>query len=261
MASEGVNKLLEPYGFDAYGEGVYGSTSTTGASLIQGDSSVTFQDLHVSSTVNALISGDLGVSLNNVTSDSITTVNLTGDTSITLGDEVLSSDGSVVAAGAGAALDTLIDDLTLNSDASSDIEALLNIALSGMSISSDASRPLTKMEEILVKVNELWRLAGLDKNNQAEKARTHLSGGTGITAEITLLGEDAIVTRQDLRLTAIPTGDTNEVLALERLNDLWQLAGLDIDNPMTVTATTRVTGDISLDIEGDTESSVTLTRQ
>lgn len=43
--------------------------------------------------------------------------------------------------------------------------------------------------------------------------------------------------------------------------ELWQLAGLDVNNPMTVTATTRTAGSIDLTITGDNETGVTVTRQ
>lgn len=46
-----------------------------------------------------------------------------------------------------------------------------------------------------------------------------------------------------------------------KLDELWRLAGLDAANPMTVTPTTRVAGDIDLELTGDPETSVTVTRQ
>lgn len=44
------------------------------------------------------------------------------------------------------------------------------------------------------------------------------------------------------------------------LLELWRLAGLDAANPMTVTPSTRVAGDVSLAITGDPETAVTVAR-
>lgn len=46
-----------------------------------------------------------------------------------------------------------------------------------------------------------------------------------------------------------------------QLAEIWKLAGLDAANPMTVTPATRVTGTIELELTGDPETSVTVTRQ
>ena len=46
----------------------------------------------------------------------------------------------------------------------------------------------------------------------------------------------------------------------ELINSLSKLEGLDGSNPMTVTPTTRVTGDIDLAITGDGETSTVVTR-
>lgn len=45
------------------------------------------------------------------------------------------------------------------------------------------------------------------------------------------------------------------------LDELWKLAGLDTDTPMTVTPTSRTAGTIDLDITGDGVTSSTVTRQ
>ena len=47
----------------------------------------------------------------------------------------------------------------------------------------------------------------------------------------------------------------------EQLNELWQLQGLDSDNAMTVTTTSRTVGDISQLISGDGSNTSTVTRQ
>lgn len=46
-----------------------------------------------------------------------------------------------------------------------------------------------------------------------------------------------------------------------KLDELWRMRGLDAANPVTVTQTDEVAGDISLDITGDGENTSTLTRQ
>ncbi len=46
-----------------------------------------------------------------------------------------------------------------------------------------------------------------------------------------------------------------------QLRELWQLQGLDVSNPMTVTPTSRDTGTISQVISGDGQTSSTVTRQ
>lgn len=46
----------------------------------------------------------------------------------------------------------------------------------------------------------------------------------------------------------------------EVLDGLGKLEGLDINNPMTVTPTSRVTGDINLEISGDGETNTLVQR-
>ena len=47
----------------------------------------------------------------------------------------------------------------------------------------------------------------------------------------------------------------------KKLNELWQLQGLDSDNPMTVTKTARTVDNISQLISGDGSNTSTVTRQ
>jgi hypothetical protein len=54
------------------------------------------------------------------------------------------------------------------------------------------------------------------------------------------------------QLMAIPT---------EKIIEMYQIAGLDITAPMTVTPSSRVAGDISLAITGDGSTSTTVTRE
>ena len=53
---------------------------------------------------------------------------------------------------------------------------------------------------------------------------------------------------------------TNKLLDADQINELWQLQGLDSDNPMTVTPTSRAAGNISQTISGDGETTSTVTR-
>ena len=55
-------------------------------------------------------------------------------------------------------------------------------------------------------------------------------------------------------------GNSFGLIASPKITELWQLQGLDSDNPMTVTPTTRVVGDISQAISGDGETTTTVTR-
>lgn len=53
----------------------------------------------------------------------------------------------------------------------------------------------------------------------------------------------------------------NEANFGEHVHDLWQLQGLDKDNPMTVTPTQRTAGSITQNITGDGTTTSTVTRQ
>ncbi|MFK5282879.1 hypothetical protein ACI3PL_25265, partial [Lacticaseibacillus paracasei] len=59
-----------------------------------------------------------------------------------------------------------------------------------------------------------------------------------------------------------PAGSAGEILANANSNvtELWQLAGLDITGPMTVTPTFRTASGISLTISGDGTTITTVTR-
>lgn len=68
---------------------------------------------------------------------------------------------------------------------------------------------------------------------------------------------------QPVQAITVSTGGAAAGLTLmqeARLNELWRLAGLDAANPMTVTPSTRVAGDVSLAITGDPETAVTVSR-
>lgn len=61
------------------------------------------------------------------------------------------------------------------------------------------------------------------------------------------------------------TGEVSPIFAQEdvnsKLRELWELQGLDIDNPMTVTPTSRVvSADVSQTISGDGVITTTVTR-
>lgn len=62
------------------------------------------------------------------------------------------------------------------------------------------------------------------------------------------------------------TGEASPVYAHEsldeklRISELWELQGLDSSNPMTVTKTSRIAGDINQTISGDGLNTSTVTR-
>lgn len=60
--------------------------------------------------------------------------------------------------------------------------------------------------------------------------------------------------------TPATTGDIDLALIYARVNEIWRILGLDSDNPLTVTPTSRVSGDISQTISGDGTTSTTVTR-
>ena len=53
-------------------------------------------------------------------------------------------------------------------------------------------------------------------------------------------------------------GGTAEI---DQLAEIWGMEGLDKNNPMTVTTSTRTTGSLTLAITGDGETTTTVTRQ
>jgi hypothetical protein len=62
-----------------------------------------------------------------------------------------------------------------------------------------------------------------------------------------------------LLLNSAGSGGIDPAL-VAKIVELWQLQGLDVDNPMTVTPTTRTTGTIDLEITGDGVTTTTVTR-
>jgi hypothetical protein len=59
---------------------------------------------------------------------------------------------------------------------------------------------------------------------------------------------------------ANPWTDPDGIAVLERLTEIWRLHGLKPGEPMTVTPTTRVAGDLEQTIEGDPQVAVTVAR-
>jgi hypothetical protein len=81
---------------------------------------------------------------------------------------------------------------------------------------------------------------------------------------------DSTVTAGDVNIIGVgtvedssngATVDTEHLVDALRIDELHKLQGLDADNPMTVTPTSRVAGTISQVISGDGETTTTVTRQ
>lgn len=88
----------------------------------------------------------------------------------------------------------------------------------------------------------------------SQTTTTNVVTGTALTAQETA---DAVWQATVRTLTEQSTLIASQAAQLE---NLFRLAGLDIDNPMTVTETSRVAGDIDLVISGDGETTSTVTR-
>ncbi len=74
---------------------------------------------------------------------------------------------------------------------------------------------------------------------------------------INVLGIDPDEEWQEMVFTIEPTLTDTESM----LKDLWQNEGLDITEPMAVTPTSRVAGDVNLALGGDAVNLTTVTRQ
>lgn len=75
-------------------------------------------------------------------------------------------------------------------------------------------------------------------------------------------GSDAL-NAQDVRdaMKLSPSAGTPATDSIDiQVNEIWELAGLDITNPMTVTPTSRITGTINLALTGDGTTTTTVTR-
>jgi hypothetical protein len=87
---------------------------------------------------------------------------------------------------------------------------------------------------------------------------------TVVNGQIVIRGDGKVV---DTNGDWLPSGQygnmtlINETTWGTMLQELWTLQGLDPDNPMTVTPTTRSAGDIEQAISGDGQTSSTVTRQ
>lgn len=66
-------------------------------------------------------------------------------------------------------------------------------------------------------------------------------------------GSGSTLTKEDIRIEM----DTNSI----KLGELYQLNGLDVDNPVVITDTSTTTGAINLDISGNGETLSVITRQ
>lgn len=113
--------------------------------------------------------------------------------------------------------------------------------------------------QALRQANELYRFAGLDISHATTREPSQITT-TGIDCQITVITDGVRVTRQDVSQITAPAGDETTLIA-GIINDLWQLAGLDKDNPMDVTTTNRTVGAIDLAITGDGVTTSTVTRQ
>ena len=94
-----------------------------------------------------------------------------------------------------------------------------------------------------------------------------------VRIDLTTVTNGPIVVRGTGKVVDDATGDwlpsgtygsmvlTNETVHGQMLQDLWKLMGLDASNPMTVTPTSRIAGDISQVISGDGVTTSTVTRQ
>ena len=64
-----------------------------------------------------------------------------------------------------------------------------------------------------------------------------------------------------VEIITVATGGALTALQEAQLAELWQMRGLDANNPVTVTTAGEDSGSIGLDITGDGETTSTLTRR
>jgi len=118
--------------------------------------------------------------------------------------------------------------------------------------------------QIIVILSSLWQIQFWQGSGYTRIYGGKLVGGvsnqplkaTGHAGDITVLESpvDGVTVATSSGTLLTPEQDA-------MLTEMWQLQGLDANNPMTVTKTARTAGDINLDISGSAETSVTVVRQ
>jgi len=86
---------------------------------------------------------------------------------------------------------------------------------------------------------------------------------TGVSAFVPTL-ESWTITINLNTSTLVETIETGTLLGLDtqtQMDEVWKIHGLDSDNPMTVTETSRTAGTITQDINDDGGGNVTVTRE
>ncbi|MEM9043426.1 MAG: hypothetical protein AAGC81_01935 [Pseudomonadota bacterium] len=105
-----------------------------------------------------------------------------------------------------------------------------------------------------------WKIRAADYDHQLT-ILGNLFSDDGVVAVKALTASATVFVSASVAAQGIATGSAMTPIQDQRLEELHRLRGLDSVNPVTVTATQEIAGDIALDISGDGETTSTLTRQ
>lgn len=105
-----------------------------------------------------------------------------------------------------------------------------------------------------------WKVRGADHNHQLFLEGNLYSDDGVVSSPNTSFSVEVFV-NSSVAAQGIATGSGVPQEVQDQIAELWRLRGLDISNPVTVTATEETAGDITLDITGDNTTTNTLTRQ
>lgn len=105
-----------------------------------------------------------------------------------------------------------------------------------------------------------WKIRAAEHDHQLT-LNGNLYSDDGIVSVPSLTANATVFVSASVGAQGVASGSGLSSLQEAQLSELWRLAGLDAANPMTVTPTSRVAGDISQDITGDGETTSTVTRQ
>lgn len=105
-----------------------------------------------------------------------------------------------------------------------------------------------------------WKIKPADFDHQVILSG-NLFSDDGITSLPADTASATVFINSSVAAQGIATGSGVPAELQAKIEELWQMRGLDVNNPVTVTETEETSGSIEMDITGDGETTSTLTRR
>ena len=233
--------------------------SATGTVPINATAALSEANDTLSATATVPIQGATSVTENDDTLTATGTVPISASAALTEADDTLAATGQAGFGTVTATANLTEDNDTLSATGTVPISGSLSVTEADDTLVGTGVYTVSTEYQLLQYVNEVWVYLGLERGSPITFTQSATTGG-GLTMAISGNGEDnATATRTGALLTPVGGSDVAQQ-ALAKAKEIWQVMGLDPNNALTTTDTSRSVGEITQSITGDAVNTSTVTR-